>query len=61
VTDVLNKAEKTTKQALITRTFSLSMSRLELRWRFAVGVLLDLEILLNRSLGVRKEGPLGSD
>jgi hypothetical protein len=26
-----------------------------------VGVLLDVEILLNRSLGVRKEGPLGSD
>src|ERR1700685_2627259 len=26
-----------------------------------VGVLLDIEILLNRSLGVRKEGPLGSD
>src|SRR5208282_2912278 len=26
-----------------------------------VGVLLDVEILLNRSVGVRKESPLGSD
>src|SRR5450631_2107254 len=26
-----------------------------------IGVLLDVEILLNRSVGVRKKGPLGSD
>src|SRR5277367_1431048 len=31
------------------------------RIMLGVGVLLDVEILLNRSVGVRKKGPLGSD
>ena len=30
-------------------------------WIWIGLVLLDVEILLNRSAGVRKEGPLGSD